>query len=219
MNVILLGPPGSGKGTQAQRLKENYGLMHLSTGDMLRQEMLKGTDLGNRIKEVVDSGGFIDDETIITMISEALDQPDYSVGVILDGFPRTENQAAALDDMLKSKKMSIEHVIEIKVDDETLVKRISGRYMCSDCGACYNEFSKPPVEDGVCDVCGSSNFQRRADDKEETVRERLKKYRQETMPIIPYYVERGMLKEVNGMLDIDKVSEQVRDLLEGSDRR
>jgi adenylate kinase len=216
MNVILLGPPGAGKGTQAQRLKENYGLMHLSTGDMLRQEIAKGSDFGKKIKEYVDSGQFVPDSVMVDMIAHLLDQPEYRVGVILDGFPRTENQAASLDVMLKSKKMAIDHVIEIKVDDEALVKRISGRYMCGECGACYNAFSKKPLEEGICDVCGSSDFVKRADDKEETVRARLKIYRQETMPIIPYYLERGLLREVNGMLGIDKVSEQINSLLEGS---
>jgi adenylate kinase len=216
MNVILLGPPGAGKGTQAQRLKENYGLMHLSTGDMLRQEIAKGSDFGKKIKESVDSGQFVPDSVMVDMIAHLLDQPEYRVGVILDGFPRTENQAASLDVMLKSKKMAIDHVIEIKVDDEALVKRISGRYMCGECGACYNAFSKKPLEEGICDVCGSSDFVKRADDKEETVRARLKIYRQETMPIIPYYLERGLLREVNGMLGIDKVSEQINSLLEGS---
>jgi adenylate kinase len=216
MNIILLGPPGAGKGTQAQRLKENYGLMHLSTGDMLRQEIAKGSDFGKRIKESVDSGRFVPDDVMVAMIAHLLGQPEYRVGVILDGFPRTENQAASLDVMLKSKKMSIDHVIEIKVDDEALVKRISGRYMCGECGAFYNAFSKKPLEEGICDVCGSSNFVKRADDKEETVRARLKIYRQETMPIIPYYLERGLLREVNGMLGIDKVSEQINSLLEGS---
>jgi adenylate kinase len=216
MNIILLGPPGAGKGTQAQRLKENYGLMHLSTGDMLRQEIAKGSDFGKKIKESVDSGRFVSDDVMVAMIAHLLDQPDYRVGVILDGFPRTEKQAAALDVMLKSKKMSIDHVIEIKVDDEALVKRIAGRYMCAECGACYNEFSKKPLEQEACDVCGASNFVKRADDKEETVRARLKIYRQETMPIIPYYLERGLLREVNGMLGIDKVSEQINSLLEGS---
>lgn len=216
MNIILLGPPGSGKGTQAQRLKDNYGLMHLSTGDMLREEMSQGTEIGKRIKEIVDNGGFIEDGLMIEMISDRLDQPDYSVGVILDGFPRTEAQANALEEMLRSKKMTMDHVIEIKVDDEALVQRIKGRYMCSECGACYNEFSKTPSQEGVCDICGSSDFKRREDDKEDTIRERLKKYRKNTMPIIPYYLEKGMLKEVNGMLDIDQVSEQINSLLEGS---
>jgi len=216
MNIILLGPPGAGKGTQAQRLKENYGLMHLSTGDMLRQEIAKGSDLGKQIKETVDSGEFISDAIMIDLLSHVLEQPDYRVGVILDGFPRTERQAAALDVMLKSKKMSVDHVVEIRVDDEALIKRIAGRYMCSECGACYNEFSKKPVEEGLCDVCGSSKFERRADDKEETVRARLKTYRQETMPIIPYYLKKGVLREVNGMLGIDRVSEQINALLEGS---
>lgn len=216
MNIILLGPPGAGKGTQAQRLTENYGLMHLSTGDMLRQEMSRGTELGVQIKSVMDSGGLLADDIVIDLISKTLDLPDYGVGVILDGFPRTEKQAEALDGMMKSKGLALDHVVEIKVDDETLVKRISGRYICSECGACYNEFSKQTVEEGVCDICGTSKFVRRPDDKEATVRARLKKYRQETMPIIPYYLGRGVLREVNGMLGIDKVSEQINGILEGA---
>ena len=215
MNIIILGPPGAGKGTQAQRLKEIYGLMHLSTGDMLRHEMSQGTELGKRIKSVVDAGGLIEDQVVVNMISNRLEDPEFRVGVILDGFPRTRAQAEALDTMLKEKNKSLDHVIEIKVDDEALVKRISGRYMCKECGACYNEFFNPPAEEGVCDTCGSKEFVRRDDDQEETVRARLTKYRQETMPIVPYYIEKGLLREVNGMLGIDKVSEQVNSILEG----
>lgn len=217
MNVILLGPPGAGKGTQAQRLRENYGLMHLSTGDMLRHEIDKQTDLGLSIKEVMSKGGLVDDETVIGMIATVLEGPEARVGIILDGFPRTEPQAIALDLMLKKRKVAIDHVIEIKVDDEALVKRISGRYICKakNCGASYNDFFKKPAVDGVCDVCGGSEFMRRPDDTEEAVRTRLKKYYHETMPIVPYYLEKGLLREVNGMLGIDKVTEQINALIEG----
>lgn len=217
MNVILLGPPGAGKGTQAQRLKENYGLMHLSTGDMLRHEIEKKTDLGLAIKETMSKGGFVDDETVISLIANVLASPEARVGVILDGFPRTERQAIALDDMLKKRKVAVDHVIEIKVDDEALVKRISGRYICKtkNCGASYNDFFKKPVVAGVCDVCGGSEFMRRPDDTEEAVRTRLKKYYHETMPIVPYYLAKGVLREVNGMLGIDKVTEQINALIEG----
>lgn len=217
MNVILLGPPGAGKGTQAQRLKENYGLMHLSTGDMLRHEIAKQSVLGNKIKETMANGGLVDDATVIEIIAGVLEDPESNVGFILDGFPRTENQAEALGAMLKKRKLTIDHVIEIKVDDEALVKRISGRYMCKNksCSASYNDFFRRPLVDGVCDVCGGSEFVRRDDDKEEAVRTRLTKYYQETMPIVPYYLERGLLREVNGMLGIDKVTEQINDLIEG----
>jgi adenylate kinase len=217
MNVILLGPPGAGKGTQAQRLKENYGLMHLSTGDMLRHEIAKQTDLGKEIQDTMASGKLVADETVVQMIAGVLEEPESKVGVILDGFPRTEHQADVLDVMLKKHKLAIDHVIEIKVDDEALVKRIAGRYMCKSksCGASYNDFFKKPAVEGICDVCGGSEFHRRDDDKEEAVRMRLKKYYQETMPIVPYYLGKGLLREVNGMLGIDKVTEQINNLIEG----
>ena len=214
MNVILLGPPETGKGTQAERLKENYGLMHLSTGDMVRHEIARKTDLGLRIKKIVDSGGLVDDDLMIEMIVGRLDAPECRRGVILDGFPRTEKQAIALDAILEDRGISVECVIEIKVDEEALVKRIAGRYMCKGCGTGYNEVSNPPLEAGVCDVCGGTVFVRRADDTEETIRTRLKKYYQETMPIIPYYKAKGILKQVDGMLGIEEVSQQMDALIE-----
>jgi adenylate kinase len=214
MIVILLGPPGAGKGTQAQRLKENYGLMHLSTGDILRQEIAKGTELGLKAKEVMDVGGLVPDEYVIKMIEDKINQPDYKAGVILDGFPRTTQQAITLDEMLEQYNKKIDAVIEIKVDDEQLIKRISGRYSCAECGVCYNKYFKKPAEEGICDVCGSTEFKHRSDDNEETVKKRLEAYYKETMPIIPYYVGKSILKTVDGMRDIDEVSAEINSLLE-----
>jgi len=214
MIIILLGAPGAGKGTQAQRLKENYGLMHLSTGDILRQEIAKGTELGLKAKEVMDSGQLVPDEVVINMIEERINQPDYKVGVILDGFPRTTQQAIVLDEMLQRHNKKVDAVVEIKVNDEQLIKRISGRHSCAECGACYNRYFKRPVEEGVCDVCGSTEFKHRSDDNEETVKARLKAYYEETKPIIPYYAGKQILKSVDGMLDIDQVSAEINELLE-----
>jgi adenylate kinase len=214
MNIILLGPPGSGKGTQAQCLKEHYGLMHLSTGDMLRHEIARGSPLGMRAKDLMDSGQFVADDIIINMIANCLEQPDYNVGVILDGFPRTANQAAALDQMLATRGQSIDYVIELKVDEPALVKRISGRYACAECDASYNDFFKMPQEPGVCDVCGGTEFKRRADDSPETVWKRLRTYREQTQPIIPYYLGRGVLHQVDGMKDIDTVAEEISRIIE-----
>jgi len=214
MIVLLLGPPGAGKGTQAQRLKENYGLMHLSTGDILRQEIAKGTELGLKAKEVMDAGKLVPDECVIKMIEDKLNQPDYKAGVILDGFPRTTQQAISLDEMLEGYSKKIDAVIEIQVDDGQLIKRISGRYACAECGACYNKYFKRPAEEGVCDVCGSTEFKHRSDDNEETVKKRLEAYYEETKPIIPYYAGKSILKTVDGMRNIDDVSAEINDLLE-----
>lgn len=214
MNIILLGPPGSGKGTQASFLKEQYGLMHLSTGEMLRKEIAKETELGLQAKEMVDSGQFISDEIIINMISQKLDEPDYRVGVILDGFPRTVKQVTALEDMLADKGLSLDHVIELQVDESALVKRIAGRFHCASCNAAYNEFFKVPHEPGVCDVCGGHEFKRRPDDSVEKVKTRLRLYHEETAPILPYYVGKGILKKVDGLQDMTKVSEDIRKIIE-----
>jgi len=213
MNIILLGPPGAGKGTQAKRLEDRHGLVQLSTGDMLRAVVASGAPLGRQAKEIMEAGKLMPDELMIQMISERIDQPDARKGFILDGFPRTVPQAEALDKMLTDKGMKLDHVIEMKVNDAALVERITGRYSCAKCGKGYHDrFEKPKVE-GVCDVCGSTEFKRRADDNEGTVRSRLAAYHQQTAPILPYYKGRGVLETVDGMADIDVVTKQIESLL------
>ncbi len=213
MNIILLGPPGAGKGTQAKRLEDRHGLVQLSTGDMLRALVASGAPLGQQAKEIMEAGKLMPDELMIQMISDRIDQPDASKGFILDGFPRTVPQAEALDKMLADKGMKLDHVIEMKVDDAALVERITGRYTCAKCGKGYHDrFEKPKVE-GVCDVCSSTEFKRRADDNEGTVRSRLAAYHQQTAPILPYYQACGVLETVDGMADIDVVTKQIETLI------
>jgi adenylate kinase len=213
MNLILMGPPGAGKGTQAQRLGKTFNIIQLSTGDMLRAEVALGSDLGRQAKEIMDSGGLVSDELIISMISTRIDQDDCKNGFILDGFPRTTPQAEALDVMLKEKGIEIEHVIEFEVDDEAMVIRITARYTCASCGSGYHdEFQKPKTE-GVCDQCGGSEFTRRADDNAEIVRSRLGAYHEQTTPILDYYNDKGVLKGVDGMADIDDVTDQLNGIV------
>jgi len=213
MNLILLGPPGAGKGTQARRLEDNRGLVQLSTGDMLRALVASGSPLGQQAKEIMTAGKLVPDELVIQMISDRIDQPDVKNGFILDGFPRTVAQAEALDRMLAEKGLKLDHVVEMKVDDAALVERITGRYTCAKCGKGYHEtFEKPQVE-GVCDSCGGTEFKRRADDNAETVKTRLDQYHAQTAPILPYYRDRGVLKSVDGMADIDVVTEQIEAIL------
>jgi adenylate kinase len=214
VNIILLGPPGAGKGTQAKRIEERDGLIQLSTGDMLRAAIKAGTEVGRRAKPIMDAGKLVPDEVLIAMIAERIDQPDCHNGFILDGFPRTEPQAEALDAMLAERKKRLDHVIEMKVDEAALVERITGRFTCAKCGASYHDrFSRPKV-DGVCDVCGSTEFTRRADDNAETVKARLKAYREQTAPILPYYQGKGVLVTVDGMAAIDEVTRQIEAILE-----
>jgi adenylate kinase len=213
MNLILLGPPGAGKGTQAKRLEDRHSLVQLSTGDMLRAVVASGVPLGQQAKEIMAAGKLMPDELMIEMIADRISKPDCATGFILDGFPRTVPQAEALDRMLEDKGLKLDHVIEMKVDDAALVERITGRYTCAKCGQGYHDKFQTPKVDGVCDNCGSTEFTRRADDNAETVTTRLAAYHKQTAPILPYYKERGVLETVDGMADIDVVTEQIEALL------
>lgn len=213
MNLILLGPPGSGKGTQAKRLQDSLSIVQLSTGDMLRVAVASGSELGAKAKGIMEAGDLVPDELIVDMISARIDEDDCRGGFILDGFPRTAVQAEALDVMLGEKKLRIDHMIELKVDDEAMVKRITGRFTCDGCGAGYHDvFQKPRVE-GVCDTCQGTGFTRRADDNAETVRARLRAYHEQTEPIVSYYRGKGVRKEVDGMSPIDDVTRQLNEIV------
>ncbi len=213
MNIILLGPPGAGKGTQARLLCEHEGMVQLSTGDMLRAAVAAGTEVGRRAKAVMEAGQLVSDDIVIGVVSERLDKPDVSNGVIFDGFPRTTHQAEALDTLLGQKGMTLHAVISMEVDDELLVDRVAGRYTCANCGEGYHDRHKRPRVAGVCDKCGSTEFKRRPDDNAETVRARLEAYHAETAPLIQYYDRAGKLERVDGMAEIGEVFEAIRDVL------
>lgn len=212
MNILLLGPPGAGKGTQAKRLEERYGMVQLSTGDMLRAERAAGTPLGKQAQAIMDVGKLVSDDIMIAMIKSRIGQLGGK-GFILDGFPRTVPQAEALDKMMVDNKISLDAVIEITVDEAALVDRIAGRFSCGDCGASYHDRHNPPKQEGVCDACGSRNLVRRPDDNAETVKARLDAYRKQTAPILPYYRAKGVLRSVDGMAPIDTVAQQIETIL------
>lgn len=209
MNLILIGPPGAGKGTQAKEIEKRHGVVQLSTGDMLRAAVKSGSDIGRRAKAVMDKGQLVSDDIVTKIVAERIDEPDCKNGFILDGFPRTLPQAAALEAILEAKGRRIDAVIELKVDDQKLLERIVGRFTCAKCGTGYHEKFKRPRADGVCDVCGSKDFTRRADDNAETVRTRLMAYYRETAPIIGYYFTKELLKPIDAMAPIDDVTKKI----------
>jgi adenylate kinase len=213
MNIILLGPPGSGKGTQAKRIEQRRGMRHLATGDMLRAATASGSEFGQRLKTIMDSGQLAPDDIIIKMIAARIGEPDCRHGFILDGYPRTVPQAEALDKMLAQRGLGLVHVILIEVDEAALIDRLAGRFTCAKCGASYHErYNRPRIE-GVCDVCGSREFIHRPDDRPEAVAARFEVYRCQTEPILPYYQRRGVLRIVDGTIGIDAVTRQIDDLL------
>ncbi|NJO33393.1 MAG: adenylate kinase [Rhodospirillales bacterium] len=215
MNLILLGPPGAGKGTQSKDLASRRGLVQLSTGEMLRAAVQAGSEVGLRAKAIMDAGDLVPDEVVVRIISDRVDQADCKNGVILDGFPRTLQQAAALDAMFRDKKKKLDAVVELKVDDSKLVERIVGRFTCTKCGEGYHDRFKRPKLRGVCDVCGSAEFSRRPDDNAETVNRRLMVYYRETSPLTGYYFCKGNLKTVDGMGAIEDVGKAIDAALDG----
>ncbi|MHA6318171.1 adenylate kinase [Altererythrobacter sp. CAU 1778] len=215
MNIILLGPPGAGKGTQAQRLVEHHGMRQLSTGDMLRAAVKAQTPVGVKAKEVMDRGELVSDEIVSDLIDAELAALGEGVGALFDGYPRTEAQAKSLDTLLAKHGRTLDHVIELEVDIDALVERITGRFSCASCGALYHDTAKPPKVEGVCDECGSTEFKRRPDDKEETVRTRMDEYRAKTAPILPIYDERGIVTRIDGMSDMETVTAAIEGVLEG----
>ena len=215
MNLILLGPPGAGKGTQAKRLEQSDGLIQLATGDMLRAAVASGSDLGRRVQAIMESGALVSDDIIIEMIAARIAEPDCSEGFILDGFPRTVPQAEALDLMLDEQGRKLDYVILMEVDEPALIERLSGRFTCGSCGASYHDRYHRPKIEGVCDSCGSTDLIHRADDRPEAVVTRFAAYRNQTAPILPYYRDRGILRRVDGMASMDEVTRQIEAVLAG----
>ena len=213
MNIILLGPPGAGKGTQANLLVENHGMKQLSTGDMLRAAVKAETPVGLEAKAVMERGELVSDAIVSALIDDELAAMGDEVGAIFDGYPRTEAQAVSLDEILAKHGRSLDHVIELVVDEEALVDRVEGRYTCGKCGEGYHDRHKQPETEGVCDKCGSTEFKRRPDDNAETVRTRMAEYRAKTAPILPFYEQRGIVQRVDGMASIDAVTAAIEKVL------
>lgn len=215
MNIILLGPPGAGKGTQASRLVEERDMVQLSTGDMLRAAVAAGTEIGRKAKAVMAAGELVSDDIVDGVLSARLDQPDIAKGFILDGYPRTAVQADSLDRLLAQKGLHLDHVVELEVDEDALVERIAGRFSCAKCNTPYHDTFKQPVAAGTCDVCGSHEFKRRGDDNEEAVRTRMAEYRAKTAPILPHYEAQGIVRRVGGMGKVEAVSKAIDKILDG----
>lgn len=213
MEIILLGPPGAGKGTQAASLQDAYGMVQLSTGDILRAAVKEGTEVGKMADEIMKSGKFFPDELMAQILGEHMDGLSADTGIIFDGYPRTERQAELLDELLEPRGRNLDHVIELEVDEDALVERITGRYTCAKCNAGYHDKFKKPKIEGVCDECGSTEFKRRPDDNEETVRTRMAEYRAKTEPILPIYEARGLVSRVDGMAPIEDVTAAIRKIL------
>ncbi|MBL4612681.1 MAG: adenylate kinase [Emcibacter sp.] len=214
MIIILLGPPGAGKGTQATRIMSKIGLVQLSTGDMLRAAVTAETEVGKKAKEFMEAGKLVTDEIVIGIIADRIEEEDCKDGFLLDGFPRTVAQAEALDQLLKDKDLKVDAVVEMKVEDESLVDRITGRYTCANCNQGYHDTNLKPQKADVCDSCGSTNFNRRSDDNRETVVSRLATYHAQTAPLLPFYSAQGVLRTIDGMADIDDVTVQINDVLD-----
>jgi adenylate kinase len=215
LNIILLGPPGAGKGTQAARLQAERGMIQLSTGDMLREARASGSPIGEKVKAIMDAGELVSDAIVTALIAERLDAASDQ-GAIFDGFPRTKAQAEALDILLSERGRELDHVIELAVDEEALVTRITGRFTCAKCGTGYHDTFRPTQIPGVCDVCGSTEFKRRPDDNEQTVRTRMEEYRAKTAPILPFYDARGLVRRVNGMGAVEEVAAEIDAILDGA---
>lgn len=213
--LILLGPPGAGKGTQARILEEDFGLVQLSTGDLLRAAVAAGTEAGQKARAVMEAGQLVSDDIVLAILKDRMAEPDVARGIILDGFPRTDGQAAALDGLLAQAGQRVNAAISMDVDDEAMVGRVSGRFTCAGCGEGYHDEFKHPAQAGVCDKCGGTAFKRRADDNAETVRERLKAYHAQTAPLIAYYEAKGVLQRVDGMQDIAVVRKALAAVTQG----